>query len=478
MINLTNKIPHENHCMTPRLVFLILILLSSVHPVMNAQVDTSYAFIVAGHAYGAHAGGNLGLHPALLNSLNSGYDPNVSFIVFTGDIVNNSTSEAWLQVDDELSNYPFSYYYAMGNHDANTIGYQVFEDKFGGAYYSFCRQSGLFIVLNSTEGDRCISPTQMDFLEDQLDQAGDNIKNIFIFFHEIIWNSHIKYIDVLSNSRSRYPEMINHSNYWTEVHPLLLAKPDKNFYVIAGDVGGNTDAIAAFYDTWDNVTLLASGMGEVADENYLLINVYTQDSIAFELVPLNGSLTLPDIAYYSVPPAAEAISGPAIVSRGDIAIEYSVPAVFNATSYVWQLPDGATGTSTSNNISVDFGFNFTEDTLSVQAARAGFGKGPAASLLISADNVPVQPMEENGDPLKISFDENNDCLTISIKDINGDKVTVRLFDNTGRIIRSERIVTTDDFVEMQIDKHDISTGIFFLSVSTETRHITKEFLIR
>jgi hypothetical protein len=49
--------------------------------------DTTYAFIVAGHAYGSHTGTNLGLYTPLLNSLDGGYDPAVEFIVLTGDIV-------------------------------------------------------------------------------------------------------------------------------------------------------------------------------------------------------------------------------------------------------------------------------------------------------------------------------------------------------------------------------------------------------
>ena len=469
---------HENQSIVRPAIVMVLIFLLSVHSIVNAQVDTSYAFIAAGHAYGSHNGVNIGLHPALLNSLNSGYDSNAAFIVFTGDIVNQSTSESWQQVEDELSNYALSYYYVMGNHDANEIGWQVFEDKFGGTYYTFYWQSELFIVLNSTEVDRSISPNQLDFLEEQLNQAGDTIRNIFIFFHEILWNSHEKYIGVMSNTRSRYDQMVNYSNYWEEVHPMLLGKPDKNFFLITGDVGGNPDAIAAFYDTWDNITFLSSGMGEVADENYLLIQVYAQDSIEFELVPLNSDLSLPDIEFYSVPPATEAITGPEVVPQGGSAIEYSVPEVFNASSYVWELPEGATGTSMSNSIAVDFDFDFSEGNLSVQAARERFGKGPASSMIIKADITPIELTEGDVGSLQIDFIETDDYLTIGIKGFDGDVLTIRLFDNIGRFLKSERIEAMGEYAEMQIDKNEISKGIIFLSVSTRTQHITEKFVIR
>ncbi|MFC1763237.1 metallophosphoesterase [Planctomycetota bacterium] len=361
-------------------VFLCTLFVSGV----NAQIDTSYAFIVAGHAYGAHDGVNIGLHPPLLNSLDSGYDPNAAFIVLTGDIVNKSTSESWQQVENELNHYALPTYYVMGNHDDNAIGYQVFSDKFGGAYYSFYVQSELYVVLNSTEKQRSISANQLEFLQEQLDLAGESVRNVFIFFHEILWNSHEKYVGVKSNSRSRYHKIVNYSNYWEGVHPILLEQPDRNFFVIAGDVAGNADAIAAFYDTWDHITFVASGMGEVEDENYLLVQVHDVNDIEFGLVPLDLNTELPGLEYYSVPPAPETIVGPNDVLPGSRAIKYFVPEVFNASTYTWELPGGVSGISDSNQIECDFAAEFREGTISVRAYREGFGSGPASSLLLKS----------------------------------------------------------------------------------------------
>ncbi len=471
-------IQNENHSIFSRAMRMVLIFLVSVHSIVSAQEDTSYAFIVAGHAYGAHAGGNTGLHPALLSRLNSGYDSTTAFFVFTGDIVNFSTPESWQQVEDEMANYALPYYYVMGNHDDNDAGWQVFEDKFGGTYYAFNSQSELFIVLNSTEDERSISSDQIDFLKEQLNQAGDTIHTIFIFFHEVLWNSHEKYIGVMSNSRSRYDQMVNYSNYWEEVHPVLSGKPDKNFFLIAGDVGGNPDAVSAFYDKWDNITFLASGMGEVADENYLLVRVFSKDSIEFELVPLDSSLSLPGVEFYSVPPATEAITGPEVVPQGGIAVEYSVPEVFNASSYVWELPVGATGTSTSTHIAIDFDSGFAGGTLSVQAARDGFGKGPASSMMIQAAETPVELHEADDGSPRIDFMEANNYFIVGFTGFDEDELSVRAFDVSGRLFKSERIGIAGEYAEMQIDKKDISQGIIFLSISTRTRHITKKFVIR
>ncbi len=452
-----------------RSIQIAIIFLWAIHSNANAQVDTSYAFIVAGHAYGSHDGVNIGLHPNLLNSLNSGFNSNAAFFVFTGDIVNKSTSESWQQVENELASYAIPYYYVMGTHDDNDIGYQVFKDKFGSPYYTWNSQTELFIVLNSTEEQRSISAKQIDFLREQINLAGDTIPNIFIFFHEILWNSHEKYVGIKSNSRSRYDNIVKYSNYWEEVHPILSGKPDKNFYIIAGDVGGNSDAIAAFYDTWDHITLLASGMGEVVDENYLLIQVHSKDSIEPGLMPLNSDLSLPDIEYYSVPPATEPIMGPELVSRGGTAFEYSVPQVFNASSYIWKMPEGATGSSISYRIEADFTFEFTEGNISVQASRTGFGSGPATSLMLKANNTAVELIEGNAPSLQIDLIEDYNYFTIKINRIDREILTIRLVDISGKIIMSEQIEGMDKYTEIQIDKNDIPKGVIFLYVSTKTQ---------
>jgi hypothetical protein len=461
-----------------RAILVAMVLLLPIHSVLGARAGSSYAFIVAGHAYGAHEGGNIGLHPAFLNSLDSGYDPGVAFFVFTGDIVNQSTPESWEQVDNELAEYGLPAYYVMGNHDNNDAGWQVFEDKFGGTYYSFYRQSEMFIVLNSPLQDRSISPAQIGFLNEKLSLAGDSIRNIFIFFHEVLWNSHEKYSGVMANSRSRYDQMVSYSNYWEEVHPLLTGQPEKNFYVIAGDVGGNPDAIAAFYDTWDNVTLLASGMGEVADENYLLVQVHNVDSIDTGLVPLNMDMSLPDITFYSVPPAPEAIEGPTAVPRGSNGIEYSVPEVFNADSYLWELPEGATGTSLSNRIRVDFSSGFNGGNISVKASREGFGSGPSSSLGVETDLTPVEiKWGSEGSP-EIRLMETDDCLIIGMNRLCGESCSIHIIDTGGRVIMSKDMKDGAGYSEIQLSKNDFSKGVYLLSVTTKSMHITEKFLIR
>jgi predicted MPP superfamily phosphohydrolase len=444
---------------------------------MYSGDDTAYSFIVAGHAYGAHAGGNLGLHPALLNSLDSGFDSLAAFIVFTGDIVNSSTTASWQQVDAELSQYELPYYLVMGNHDNNDIGRQVFTEKFGGTYYAFHWQNDLFIVLNSPLTDRSISQEQLTFLEGQISQAGDTTRNIFIFFHEVLWNSQVKYAGVRSNSRSRYSQIVTYSNYWDEVHPMLVQHSDKQFYVCAGDVGGNTDAVAAFYDQWDNVTLLASGMGEVPDENYLLVRVHNPDSVAFELVALDPGLTLPGIEYYSVPAVPDSIEGPGEVVPGSTGVAYSVPAVFNATSYVWEMPAGLTGTGALNILMADVDSGFTGGVISVSAARDGFGTGPPVSKMITAHVTSVDIGRTGKGFMPFECYQADDHLVVRISGLDGEMGNISIFNILGKLLKQERISVRGDYYEWKIIKNELPEGLVFITVSVQNYRKTGKFIV-
>lgn len=55
-----------------------------------------------------------------------------------------------------------------------------------------------------------------------------------------------------------------------------------------------------------------------------------------------------------IPAMATAINGPAGACKGQTGVVFSVPALANATSYMWTLPAGATGSSSTNTITVNF----------------------------------------------------------------------------------------------------------------------------
>ena len=71
-------------------------------------------------------------------------------------------------------------------------------------------------------------------------------------------------------------------------------------------------------------------------------------------------------------PVAGTVTGTALVCQGQTGVIYSVPALNNATSYIWTLPVGATITAgvNTNNITVDFNLTALSGNINVYGTNA------------------------------------------------------------------------------------------------------------
>lgn len=429
--------------------------------------NISYSFITAGHAYGSHNGDNIGLHPPFLNALNNGFDTTVHFFVFTGDIVNHSNEESWQQFELEMANFAMPYYCSMGNHDNNEVAHDFYNQKYGNHYYAYEYKRDRHIVLNSTEQDRGISAAQLEFLETQLSLESE-VNNVFIYFHEVIWNSHEKYKDTRSNSRSRYDKVKDISNYWTEVHPLLEKYNDRKIILISGDVAGNPDAIPAFYDKWEHVTLISSGMGEVADENYLQVDVLDDGSVQYKLIPLRDEDEPKELEWYSIPEAPSSIAGETNISDFSSIYTYEVNEIENADSYEWELPEFVSGISTSNAIEVQFENGFTSGEIKVKAVHDGYGSSEAASLEISS--VVSNGINKTLPAVNVYFKTNR--LFIE----NGDFSSLQIFDSNGKQVFSGQI-TQEPSNATVINLTSNDEGIYIVRLIGSEGIISKKILV-
>jgi len=250
-----------------------------------------YKFIVAGHAYGSHRGKNIGLYPKLLDHLRNNPIEGLEFIVFTGDIVRKSSPNSWEQALKELDDLGLPFFFSMGNHDKSKFAINLFNEKFGDTYYSFRFKNEVFIILNTQEKLGNIPKDQLEFVNKTFDQ-NPSANTFFIFFHELIWTAQeTRYYSVKPNTL-KYEFK---SNFWSELFPILDKHNDKNIFIIGGDVGS---IIPAVYDKIDHITLLASGMGGIRDENYLVVSVNNSD-IKLNLIPLNKNNKLKKIETYT-----------------------------------------------------------------------------------------------------------------------------------------------------------------------------------
>lgn len=83
-----------------------------------------------------------------------------------------------------------------------------------------------------------------------------------------------------------------------------------------------------------------------------------------------------------LPTNAGVITGESSVCQGETAVTYTVPTITHATEYVWTLPTGATGSSTTNSITVDYGSSALSGDITVKGTNA-CGDGVSATLPIT-----------------------------------------------------------------------------------------------
>jgi len=104
----------------------------------------------------------------------------------------------------------------------------------------------------------------------------------------------------------------------------------------------------------------------------------------------DGSVSILAIIVNPLPASAGAITGTASVCQGQGSVTYTVPTILNATSYIWTLPAGATGTSTTNSITVSFGASAVSGNITVKG-RNSCGDGMVSNLPVTVNPVPVTP---------------------------------------------------------------------------------------
>jgi len=112
------------------------------------------------------------------------------------------------------------------------------------------------------------------------------------------------------------------------------------------------------------------------------ITVKGQNSCGF------GSISSKSIIVNPLPTAAGTISGPATVCQGDSLKIYTVPTIANATSYLWTLPNGVTGVSTTNSITTKYSTSASSGNITVKGNNS-CGNGTSSTLAITVNPYPV-----------------------------------------------------------------------------------------
>lgn len=249
-------------------------------PVSSADPER-YSFFVAGHVYGTPGVNNPGVHPPFKARFPEINSQGTDLGFWTGDTVITSTPTDWDEIDADLAAITAPTHLIVGNHDMTNR--ELFVSRYGPTYYSFEHQGDLFIALDSELDPSNISGEQMTFLRDAV--RSTTAQNIFILVHRLLWVSEGTPYYKLKSGLNSAKGYNFRANFWTEVEPLLRTL-DAQVYVIAGDVGV-TWAMSLFYEHYDNMHLVASGMGGSEEENYLIFTV-GPDGVQVQAQRLDG----------------------------------------------------------------------------------------------------------------------------------------------------------------------------------------------
>jgi len=252
-------------------------------PVTPSQFE--FAFYAAGHVYGSHdkAGTTQQdeIHPPFAAALPGiAENTQLSFGFLTGDTVYIPSQASYGNLKDAMALTAKPYYIAPGNHDLDGSG--LFTENFGPIFQSFTQGNNLFIIL-TPRNDWELNNEQLSFLEKTLQEYQDQVSNIFIITHYLFWLDGEHFTWITSNG-GPYPQ--NRSNFWTDVIPLV-EEFDGDIYFIAGDVGAFAGQPGAVYERAGNMHFIASGMGGGTEDNYLIVKVFDDSGVEFELVPIS-----------------------------------------------------------------------------------------------------------------------------------------------------------------------------------------------
>lgn len=297
--------------------------------------EVQYSFFVAGHTYGVPSVNNEGVHPPFKQWFPVINSQDLDFGVFTGDIVSRSTPADWDEIDDDLAELTPPIHFAVGNHDMGNR--DLFVSRYGPTYYSFEHKGDLFIVLDG-EMEHCnITGEQMKFLEETL--RSTKARNVFVFTHKLIWVTEGTYYYELEGELNIAKGYDFRNNFWTEVEPLLR-ELESEVYVVAGDVGVSW-AMPLFYDHYENIHLMASGMGGSEEENFLFFHI-RPDDVQVEVQrldgkPLNlGSLEAYNLAHYTGESRPESLGQMQLLG-------YQLGPAIRLMSYHWLTPESVPG---------------------------------------------------------------------------------------------------------------------------------------
>lgn len=178
-----------------------------------------------------------------------------------------------------------------------------------------------------------------------------------------------------------------------------------------------------------------------------------------------------------LPAAADSIMGFDLVCQGQSGVTYSIPAIYNATSYTWTYSGtGATLTPSGNNLSVNFSAGATPGFLSVNGVNS-CGDGlpfvlpvfvdPCTGIRESANSWNMQVIPNPGDGMFF--------LMTEAPEAEDAELTVTSL--TGNILYQETLMLQSGANKTPVDLSSLPNGMYLLCLKSSSGNMVRSLLI-
>ncbi|MEI6822410.1 MAG: T9SS type A sorting domain-containing protein [Bacteroidota bacterium] len=439
---------------------------NNFHPLINnSQLSIVNALVIKGNDYFAGNSSGVFMNGAAVNNGLTGAVFSLAIndsSIFAGTLQNGiflstNNGSSWTAVNNGLPHNTNGSYPSIS---AITISGNTIFAGTTGANTGFTVNSGVFM---STNNGNCWTEVNTGLTDTNVLSLAINGDNVFAGTYSGVWKHSISdlislpVINSTSNdticsgvaqnyvitstgtditytwSRAAVPGIINAavsnqtSNHITEVLTNITTLPINVQYLItpilntctvgnqftytvtvkpltanASTISGNTlvcknenitYSVPAIANATSYIWTLPAGSTGSSDSNSIIVN-YTDSAVSGNITVYgssscnNGTSSTLAITVNPIVANAGIITGITTVCQGQNSVTYNVPAIANATSYIWALPTGATGTSTSDSIIINFGTTATNGNIIVKGHNS-CGDGNSSVLSITVNPLPA-----------------------------------------------------------------------------------------
>ncbi|MEO0531511.1 MAG: metallophosphoesterase [Planctomycetota bacterium] len=190
------------------------------------------------------------------------------FVVSVGDLIEGYTEDEatvqsqWEEFVGFIDRMEMRFFFVAGNHDlTNSMMHRVWRERFGPEWYSFDYRGVHFLCLNSEDPRQHISEKQLQFIEEDLEQAED-ARWTLVFLHKPLWTyaerglanngedpTNWKRVEAMLVDRP-------HTVFAGHVHHYVQYERDGHNYYSLATTGGGSQLRGNEYGEFDHVTWL------------------------------------------------------------------------------------------------------------------------------------------------------------------------------------------------------------------------------